>query len=200
MVRTGVTERNARGVAAGDQRGFTLIEVLIVVALLLVVIALGATSLAANTGRERAATLAFEAELDEARSVGAISGNGATVFVAPMGSGSLVAVYSGRPNVVGPGVVADRANPALLIAPAIALSIDGSAFFGTFALFVSSSGSVSALENYTVRQAMTHPLAGEPPCDASIAAYLTIAIAYATPRQVSIALSCAFARPNFGQP
>ena len=199
MIRTGATNEKLPA-PGGAQSGFTLVELLIVVALLAILAALGASSLAAHTGRERAAALVFNAELNEARSLAAISGNGATVFVAPLSSGSLLTVFAGRPSIAAPGLAPDRGNPALVVPTGIALSIDGSAFYPTFALFVSSSGSVSALADYTVRQALAHPLAAEPPCDASVPNYLTVALAYATPRVTKVALPCAFGRPNFGQP
>ena len=198
--RTGVTESLPAVRMGGDDAGFTLAEVLIVVALLLVVTAIGATSLAANTGRQRASALALASELGEARSLAGITGNGATLFVVPAGSASMVAVYAGRPSPSGSGLALDRSNPALLLPTAIALSIDGSAFLSTFALFVSSSGSVSALGNYTVREAQQDPLPAEPRCDASIPTYLRIAVAYGTPQVTSSDLPCTFARPNLGQP
>ena len=83
------------------QRGFTLIEVLIVAA---IVITVAAFALNMTNGTrpmaKRSALTQFDAALAYGKAIASTSGNGATLLITPRQPGFAITIYSGRPTAV----------------------------------------------------------------------------------------------------
>ncbi|HEY5257487.1 MAG TPA: type II secretion system protein [Candidatus Baltobacteraceae bacterium] len=84
------------------QRGFTLIEMVVVAAILALLATVAVISLAQRPGALESAVNGFDASLAAARAIAASSGNGATLVFAARTPASLpgytLTVYRGRPN------------------------------------------------------------------------------------------------------
>jgi prepilin-type N-terminal cleavage/methylation domain-containing protein len=147
-------------VALNGTRGQSLIEVLIAIAILLAALA-GAVSISQSHAPAIAATSALPAIVGEARSLAATSGDGATVVLAPEGSGTnpayfRVMLFIGRPR---PGGSFDGATPVRSERLVGRLS-SSAAGAGSVAIFISTAGSAS----YAAWSPGQAPLASEPAC------------------------------------
>ncbi len=152
------------------ERGFTLLEVLVTVAILALLLAAGAWTLSLHPSALAAAADDVDAALASARAIAASSGNGATLVFAPRtdGRGNRLAgftlrVYSGRPD--APGTV--RATSAM---PVVADASVRERTLGTppFSLFVDSAGDASGASSYPAIDAEGNAsfavIAQEPAC------------------------------------
>jgi prepilin-type N-terminal cleavage/methylation domain-containing protein len=146
------------------QRGFTLVEVLIVAAIVITMAALViASGQSARPFGMRSAADQFDAAIAYARSIAAGSGNGATIVFTLRKDGQGVAVpgfsarlYSGRPNALGP----------IVPVPMPAMNSSGDISEATlgkppFSVFFNSAGDASAI---TGAVAAASALAAEPGC------------------------------------
>ena len=147
-----------------SERASTLLETILVTALL----ALLATALAAFfVGRKpyalRAAARSLGALVDEARAIALTSGSGATIAVETQPAGGFIArLYPYRPLPQLP--ITATAEPVRTLTGSVALGLIGIAAAPPFALFVSSSGTVSA----ATWTPASGTLAQEPPCSGAL--------------------------------
>ncbi len=156
-----------------SERGFTLIEIIVVVAITAVLLAAGGMLLGGmHPGALRAAVDDFDADVGAAKAIAATSGNGATIAVLPryderggIRGGFELRVYSGRPtaaNAVAPSNVMSITSDAAIMEKT----------FGKppFALFLSSAGHPSGISAYPVADAhgviTFNVVASQPPCPA----------------------------------
>ena len=188
------------------QRGYTLIEVVIAVAILAILVAAGASfAFGSKPFAMRSAVTQFKAQVQAAEALAAISGNGATIIVQtrPGAAGSAVLpgfksiVYAGRPS-TGATLVSSNIAP-LVSEAAISESAIGAA---PFAIFISSSGHVSVQPAYpaVANFDSNHPgaLASEPQtCPASDQYVLQFSASGTTDQ---IVLPCAIALTGTPEP
>jgi len=177
-----------------EQRGFTLVEVLVavgIVAMLCIGVAIALTS---RPGALRAATESFEASFAAARAIAATSGNGATLVVLPRSPhGFTLRVYAGRPNADGAVTLANA--PALISDADVREATLGAP---PFSIFISSAGNASGLAGYPTLDGGGAPrfvvVASQPPCPAG-----GIALTFSTPSgRASRVLPCG--ATAFGSP
>jgi prepilin-type N-terminal cleavage/methylation domain-containing protein len=138
------------------QRGFTLLEMLVVVAIVITVATIFCFRSGARPIAMRSALTEFDAALAYGKALAATSGNGATLAFAPTDSGFRIDVYSGRPT--APGAL----HPAG-IAPFVLDGGVGEATMGAppFALFLNSAGHASMAAFSGPAPA---PMSSEPAC------------------------------------
>lgn len=156
-----------------NQRGFTLVEMVVAVACAAILLAAGGALLASmHPGALRAAQDDFDANLAAAKAIAASSGNGATIAIVPRtdvhGSplpGFIARVYAGRPNVAN-GVQPTNVFP---LESSVAIS-ERTLGKPPFAIFLSSAGHPSGLAAYPSVDSGGNPsftvLAAQPPCPA----------------------------------
>ncbi|MBV9269671.1 MAG: prepilin-type N-terminal cleavage/methylation domain-containing protein [Candidatus Eremiobacteraeota bacterium] len=144
------------------QRGFTLLEMSIVVGVIAVMVMGAAFAFGAKPYALRSSAMLFDATVAHARSVAETSGNGATLVILPRGDGATLFLYRGRPN-----------NPASMSAegPSIELrvAIDGSSLGAPpWSFFFYGSGQVRATAGYPPLQngvpSAFPPMAVAPAC------------------------------------
>jgi len=151
------------------QRGFTLIETIVVAAILAVLASVAVISLAQRPGALASAVTGFDASLAAARAIAATSGNGATLVFAARANGSralpgfTLTVYRGRPT--GAGAV----TPTTVMAISSEVSIrEASLGTPTFAIFLSSAGHASGQSAYPAfgggNVPTFAPIGSQPPC------------------------------------
>jgi prepilin-type N-terminal cleavage/methylation domain-containing protein len=157
------TAANVRG-----ERGFTLIETIVVAAILAMLATVAVISLGQRPGALSSALTGFDASLAAARAIAASSGNGATLVFAARTNGSTtlpgfaLTVYRGRPT----------AANAVTVTTVMAVTSDVSVREGTlgsptFAIFLSSAGHASGQAGYpafTNGVATFAPIATQPAC------------------------------------
>ncbi len=145
-----------------SEDGFTLLETLVVVALIALVAGIGVESLAQRPAQARSAAIAFAALVDEARTRAALSADGASIGVTNDDGTSIATIYAGRPmrGAAVPEVVAQTAP--LRTPTTLTLVVGAATLAPPFALFFSPAGHVSALGPY--RLGTDAPLAQEPDC------------------------------------
>lgn len=151
-----------------DERGFSLIEVLIAVAVTAILIAVGVgLARGSRPAALGSAVTAFDALLAAGRAVAATSGNGATIVFEPIQSGTRMTLYAGRPN--GLAAMARTAIPPVQTQADVT---EASAGQPPFALFFSSSGNASLQPRYPDpafydRSDIPIITTGEPACPAA---------------------------------
>jgi prepilin-type N-terminal cleavage/methylation domain-containing protein len=185
-----MTEVDAKAPAAQHERGFTLLEVMIAVAILSMMTIVLST-FAAPHSTTHPAMLVMQAALAEARDVAMITGDatnplvptGATISVKhdpldPSGHGSVITIYRSRPIAyrgVGPGqnytadtLVQDPGMPRQRVRADYHIS---SASLGTistpFSILVSQSGFASIVKGYAYDPAHKMTIFVDPGCDES---------------------------------
>jgi prepilin-type N-terminal cleavage/methylation domain-containing protein len=175
------------------ERGFTLIELAVVVAIVVVLLAATAGfTLGSRPFALHSAVTQFDGLLAQARAVAATGGNGATLLFEPRSPlGTSISLYVGRPN--GPPMSA--AGPALRIDADVRASGAGPA---PFAIFISSAGRATVLGGYPAGAFdPAHPqlVASEPACPVPQrrAVLLTFAAARGS---TELALGCSDASPT----
>jgi prepilin-type N-terminal cleavage/methylation domain-containing protein len=160
-----------------SQRGFSLVETLVVASLVAAIVLFATSSRGARAPQVHAAAIGFGAALVEARTLAASNASanhsGATLTVAPAGNGTIVAVYRSRPVAGWPPLEADTGFPALRFPVTIALSGDVRAP-RPFAILVSSSGYASIERDYTYDPARPSVIRTDPGCDESAALTVTV--------------------------
>jgi prepilin-type N-terminal cleavage/methylation domain-containing protein len=179
-----------------DERGLTLIEVVVAAALVVLVAAFGAASLSARPAQAAMSALTFAGLVREARALAAVTadgsaqaGSGATIGVTSDASGSVATLYAYRPIQGALHEPVAVARAPLRSAASLAI-VDGGVLRGPpFALFFSPSGHVSSGIPYTV--GVDAPLAAEPACPLQTG--IVIAFRDGAHDQAH-ALSCAMAR------
>lgn len=119
----------------------SMLQVLFAVVAMGLLAVVGASWRPSNTHQAVYAARDLSSVLTAVNSVASASGDGATVYFAPAGTGTLVTVYSGRPDV---STTAPKADQYPVGVP-ITLS-DGTSSFG---LIVAGDGSGSLLTGWT---------------------------------------------------
>lgn len=175
--------------------GFTLVEIVVVVALLLVLGGSAFEALAQQPAQAHATAVRFAALVAQARSLAAVNGNaapgGATIGVERDGEDYVATLYANRPILGAKYPLAREPAPALRTTTAIGLSANGAPSTAPFALFFSASGHADAAPGFHVR--MSAPLAAEPPCP--LATGIVVVFSDATQTQAH-AISCEMAQLN----
>ena len=174
-------EPHAAG-AFRKERGFTLFETMIGVAILMIALTGVASSLSTKPGSTRAAAFDLQAAVAEARSVAAMdaaksldplaaahgtAGTGATVGVVPSGSGGVViTVYRGRPVEGAPGwpTSDEHFAPITTQAGMSVADANGRAGEPPFAILVTSAGVASIAPDYDFRSHTGFGISGDPGC------------------------------------
>ncbi|MBD5657604.1 MAG: prepilin-type N-terminal cleavage/methylation domain-containing protein [Candidatus Eremiobacteraeota bacterium] len=145
---------------AVTERGFTLLEVAVGLAIFSCILLAAAATFGQRSPHAHAAALGLEAALVEARALASgtaddtdpLSATGATVYVAPdLGSshGSVVSVYRSLPIVLSnPGAESrplplDAGFPPLRLAASLTFASGATSSSGAFAILISSSGYAS---------------------------------------------------------
>jgi prepilin-type N-terminal cleavage/methylation domain-containing protein len=170
------------------QRGFTLIETIVVAAILAVLASAAVISLAQRPGALASAVTGFDASLAAARAIAATSGNGATLVFAARANGSTalpgftLTVYRGRPTAAG------TVTPTTVMAISSDVSVrEASLGTPTFAIFLSSAGHASGQSAYPAfggSGAPTFaPIGSQPPCPSG-GFVLSFADAHATQTRI----------------
>ncbi len=178
------------------ERGFTLVELLVTVAIVILVAGLAFESLAARPAQTRATAVAFAQLIAQARALAATSagsgvaaGSGATIGVVRTGSGVTATLYAFRPMSAAADQPVRAANaPPLQTTTPVALEIGGALLEPPFALFFSASGDASAAAPFTV--GVDAPLSAEPPCSVATGIVLEFG---AGQQSQAYALSCQMA-------
>ena len=183
-------EEDAQAPATRDQRGFTLLEVVVAVAILSMMTIVLST-FAAPHPTTHPAMLAMQAALAEARDVAMVTGDatnplvptGATVSVKhdpldPSGHGSIITIYRSRPiayHGVGPGqnyradtLVQDPGMPRQRVRADFQISSASLKMISTpFSILVSQSGFASIVAAYAYDPANKKTIPSDPGCDES---------------------------------
>lgn len=159
------------------QRGFSLIEALVVVGLMSAVLLGFAASRGARAPEAHVAALGLQAALAEARALAMsnadVSGSGATLSLEPERGGTVVSVYESRPIAGKSPPVVDGGFPPEHFAAKMTLA--GAASAGQpFSIFVSSSGYASVEANYAYDPAHPVLLAADPGCDEAAGVAITV--------------------------
>jgi hypothetical protein len=178
------------------ERGFTLVECLVFLAVAAVFTGSALALFVARASGVHAAALDFEALVSTAESLagaqaaalpGAPAVTGMTISVTSAGRGSIAKVYFGRPE---PGSVLplrpDAALAPVVLDARVAAAGDTVAV-APFSIFIGSGGRLSVAPNYDAASA-TGTVAAEPRCDAAAALRLTFADAL---RSEEHAFACA---------
>jgi prepilin-type N-terminal cleavage/methylation domain-containing protein len=191
-------------VARRGERGFSLVEVILVVGIVALIAGLSAATLRQRPAQARTTALAFAELVAQARALAAVSatgtlagGSGATIAVTRDASGSYIAtLYAFRPaaGAAQQPVRDPRALP-LRTATAIDIVTGGTRSGPPFALFFSASGAAGAAVPYTV--GVDAPLAAQPVCPAQTGIVLAFDDGVHTH---GYALSCAFAQLDVDTP
>jgi prepilin-type N-terminal cleavage/methylation domain-containing protein len=106
------------------QRGMTLIEVLLVAAILAMVSAIAFLSSGSRAFETRSAATIFDARLAHARAIAATSGGTATLVFAPSPSGSGTVVSLSPPTDVPPETLRADVSEPVLGKPPFSISLD----------------------------------------------------------------------------
>lgn len=149
------------------QRGFSLVETLIVVALIAgAILSVGAVR-GAQLPQTHVAALGLQAAMAETRALAMSNADftrsGATLNVVPSENGTLVSVYDSRPIEGEQPPTADSGFPAVRYP--VTMNVEGTAPGEPFAILVSSSGYASVALNYSYNPQRPVPLANDPGCD-----------------------------------
>ena len=180
--------REAPGHSLWNQRGFTLIDTLVTTSIVGLAL-LAVTALhGSRPPQRRAAALALQSALAETRALAASNADvtaaaptGATLTIAPLPaeSGTRLAVFSSRPMVGAPPLVADAGFPPMTVP--VTIGIPGQTTAGQpFTIFVSSSGYASIAANYAYDPAQPRALASDPGCDETNGVTISISDAVST--------------------
>ena len=140
-----------------DERGYSLLEVLVVCAIMLIIGTLTISSLATHSGSRLITTARFRQTLQVAQALAATSGDGATLEVDPLAGGSRIRLFEHRPD--GHATLTpDPAFAPLTLDQSLTLILDG-VREPAFSIYLASSGALS------VQSAdATTPLTAEPSC------------------------------------
>ena len=157
-----------------DERGFTLIDAIVAVALVSIALLLGAATLSHRPAEAHATALELQSAVVYTRSLAATngdvtspSGTGATLAVVPQaGGGSTVEVYRGRPiagTTVWPS--ADEHFTPIRTHSKIELAgIGVTHATPPFAVLVSSSGIASVVQDFDMSAHQGRTLGADPGC------------------------------------
>jgi len=154
--------------ASDAERGTTLIELAVVVALLAIACGVGYATLAQRPAQARTTAIAFAALVAQARAraaVNEVAGGGTSIAITSTGGQTIATLYLGRPirgNAQAP-IVAPNVPP-LRTTTIVTLTSGGNAVGPPFTLFFSASGHASAAAPYALDS--DAPLALEPVCPA----------------------------------
>jgi type II secretory pathway pseudopilin PulG len=145
----------------------TLLEVVVLVAIVAIVSALGYAALAQRPAQARSTAVAFAALVAQARALAAITGgpdgSGASIAVIREGDDYVATLYAFRPILgAGRAPVAEPNTPPLRTPTALELVQPNGPIEPPFALFFSASGHASAQAPFRV--GVDAPLAAEPVC------------------------------------
>ncbi len=167
-------------VPCARQRGFTLLDVIVGIALFTSFVLATASAFGSRAPNRHLAALALQAALAEARSLALTTADatdlaaptGATVVVAPDPldrRGSVIRVYRSRPipslaGGVTSALVPDVGFPAQHVHAKFSLAA-GVAFGSPFAILISSSGYASIADPYVYSPANVATIAVDPGCD-----------------------------------
>lgn len=175
----------ARSPATGED-GYTLIELMVVVAMIAVLTTVGIESLSQHPAELNSAVQQFSLKLDEARGLALANGgrlisvNG-TAAVADVGATlsvsqdpvdatySVVTVNWFRPirgSSVAGNIEPDTSTPALRLRAAIIATVPGDGTSRNFSIFLSPSGHLSVATD-NVWKLNSGPLSSEPVCNAN---------------------------------
>jgi prepilin-type N-terminal cleavage/methylation domain-containing protein len=148
--------------------GFTLIELVVTVAIVALAAGLACEGLAERPAQAHVTAVAFAGLVREARALAAVTadpaagGTGATIGVVRDGDRYVATLYAYRPILGAARAPVAVADAPLQTATALALLSPTATAEPPFALFFSSSGHASAQSAFTV--GVTPPLATEPAC------------------------------------
>ena len=151
-----------------SELGFTLIELVVTVAIVALAAGLGYEGLAERPAQAHATAVAFAGLVREARALAAVTadpaagGTGATIGVVRDGNRYVATLYAYRPILGAARAPVAVAEAPLQTATAVELVSPTATAEPPFALFFSSSGHASAQSAFTV--GITPPLAAEPLC------------------------------------
>jgi prepilin-type N-terminal cleavage/methylation domain-containing protein len=150
------------------ERGTTLIELIVVVAIVSLLAGLGCASLAQRPLQARSTAVAFASLVAQARALAAATADpaagasGASIGVTRDGDAYVATLYAYRPVAGGRGPVAVADSPPLRTFTKVAIVTAGGLREPPFALFFASSGHLSAQAPYTI--GVDGTLAAEPAC------------------------------------
>jgi prepilin-type N-terminal cleavage/methylation domain-containing protein len=175
------------------QSGYTLIELLIVVAMITTLIAVGVETLGQQPAQLSSSIQQFSAMVDETRALAlanagqlgvgdgtsVAAATGATLWVQPDPTDpnyTIATLYWYRPilqNPLGGGVQIDGSRPPLRLRVSVAASIPPSAAASSFAIFIAPSGHLSAISGNSWNPVNGSPISSEPACDSANQPQLT---------------------------
>jgi prepilin-type N-terminal cleavage/methylation domain-containing protein len=162
-----VTGRN-RSPREHAERGLTLIELVVTVAIVTLAAGFGYEALAARPAQAHGTAAAFAGLIREARALAAVTadptagGTGATIGVIRDGDRYVATLYAYRPMLGAARAPVAVADAPLRTATELAIVSGNTTVEPPFALFFSSSGHASAQSAFTV--GVTPPPAAEPAC------------------------------------
>lgn len=183
------------GTDATAERGFTLLEVMLTVAILVALTAGAFETLAARPAQTRSTAVAFAGLIAQARSLASIDagdvadGTGASIGVVRDGDAYVATVYRFRPVAGGPPPeLAANVAPFRTRTPVL-LAAGNGVVEPPFAIFIAPSGHASALAGFTFGAGA--PLRAEPGCAAQTGIGLIFSDA---PRAQRFEVSCEMAQ------
>jgi type II secretory pathway pseudopilin PulG len=152
-----------------SEHGFTLIETVVLVAILAIMGAVGYGALAQRPAQARSSAVAFAGLVVQARALAAVTddgvggASGASIGVVPDGADEVATLYAYRPIRATAQVPVAATNTAALRLPTTLAIMQGTAALrAPFALFFSASGHVSVQPGYRI--GTDPPLDEEPVC------------------------------------
>ncbi len=186
----------AAGSGRRGERGFTLVEMVVTVGLLLVIGGSAYASLAQRPAQAHATAVGLRAFVEEARSLAAVTGaaatggnSGATIGFTRDGDTYVATLYAYRPIAGTTAPVAQPNTPPFRTRTAIALNLAGRDIEPPFAIFFSVSGHAGAQAGFSVDR--SPPPAVEPACSLSTGIVLSFDDTHQTQLH---AISCEMAR------